>query len=571
MDSMTTPPIIEGYEIIGKIADGGMSTVWKAKQLSLDRLVALKVLHEDLVKADRDVERFKTEAKSAATLRHSGLCEIYDAGETPDGAVYYAMEYVAGFSIHQLLSRKGDLPEKQALLVGQGVAQVLMSIWEKNHVVHCDIKPDNILIDQDGTIRVTDLGLSRVISRIAAHSDEGYIVGTPNYMSPEQAQGSDDLDFRTDVYGLGATLYQMITGIMPFANVSDSEAADRHINDYIADPQALNLDVSHATAALIEKMMIKDRAARYHTWQEVIQDIEEVRAGRLPRGGLVPAGQSTVSRSAEREAATQKLIDEMRPRRADSATTSSSLKDSAPPDSQAPTRSSQMAKGKRTGAAGPRQRGPRNRRPVAPRSPADGLKLKSRPSSPSTSGSSKSRLVQTDETWGAVAQKTFLLLILVGATYAGSFYMLGRRLQPETVRTAVAPAVAEEPTTPVRHPDLVPEPRIQPAPAPDPLPPARPRPAPQPAPEPEPEALTWDHPEYVEALNLIAQGRERLQQFEQQQDASLLDSIEPDSRRAIGTLNRLRPEAPADAEIQHHVQRAFQLINNTREARLLSQ
>lgn len=570
---MTTPPIIEGYEIIAKIADGGMSTVWKAKQLSLDRLVALKVLHEDLVKANRDVERFKTEAKYAATLRHSGLCEIYDAGETPDGSMYYAMEYVAGFSIHQLLSRKGDVPEKQALLIAHGVAQVLKAIWEKNHLVHCDIKPDNILIDQDGTIRVTDLGLSRIISQLAANTDEGYVVGTPNYMSPEQAKGNDDLDFRTDVYALGATLYQMVTGIMPFANVEEQVAAERQIDDYIADPQMLNADLSHAVVALIEKMMIKDRAARYHSWSEVIQDIEEVRAQRLPRGGLVPAGQSTVSRSAERESATQKLIDEMRPKTARPATQPGSSQGHEAVTGSGPSNSPRRSMGKRPA------RGPRNRRPATTGTTGKIPRSASRPP-PSSDGPTRLDTA-ADETGAALAQKFFILLVLVGITYFASFRYLERRLASDSVQHDVppppSPAVVEEAEEPiVRRP----QPRTETAPQPERT--VTPRPAPRERPQvvrqpdreqrPAPTATaSWDHPDYLEALELIAQGRQRLQQFEQQNDSSLLDPIERDTRRAIGTLNRLRPDAPPEAEIQNHVQQAFQLINNTREARLLHQ
>ncbi len=537
-------PTIHGYEILSKIADGGMATVWKAKQTSLDRLVALKVLNRGLIKSEADVERFRREARAAANLRHPGLCQIYDAGET-DGTVYYVMEYVAGFSLGELLTRKGDLPEKQALMIAYGVANVLGAIWTKNKVVHCDIKPDNILIDQDGTIRITDLGVARVIGSMAQNMDSDYIVGTPNYASSEQAQGLEDLDFRTDMYGLGATLYHMLTGLMPFADSDGEKAMERQISDYLADPQKVNSMISNQAACLVEKLMIKDRNARYANWDEALRDIEEVRAGRLPRGELSPSGQSTVSRSEEREAATLREVQAMKPKTARAVATSALP--SARPDPKS-------------------QKEPRGKGPFR-------SQIERRLTTPYASGPAPNK-----SSWGETLQKTFYLVLLVAGAYGATFVYLGRRLAPTP--EPVQPPVAEAP---------VPAPAIvRPAtPRPEPVRPAVATPAPAPrwitpreveppavaprVPDEPVEEEVWDHADYVEAMRLLRRADAAFQRFLEFRDQSLLAPIEPDCRRAIELFEAVRAEAPVRARIGKRIRQSYQLIHNSRQSRVMVQ
>ena len=531
-------PTIAGYEILAKIAEGGMASVWKARQASLDRLVALKVLNKGLIKSEADLERFRREARSAAHLRHPGLCQIYDAGEA-DGTVYYAMEYVAGFSVGDLLMRKGDLAEKQALMIAYGVATVLGAIWEKNKVIHCDIKPDNILIDQDGSIRITDLGVARIIGSMAQDLDAEYIVGTPNYASPEQARGLEGLDCRTDMYGLGSTLYHMLTGLMPFADSEGEKAMDRQVSDYVADPQKINPSISIGAAWLVEKLMIKDRNARHDDWQQVIRDIEEVRAGRVPRGELPPSGQSTVSRSEEREAETLRVVQGMKPK---------TLAKAAGPTSSTAPRLKVKQKGADTGTAKLRLKKPAVAA-YTPRRPA---------------GKSE---------WAETAQKTFYLVLLVGVAYGATFFLMGRDATHPEVRS---PAVAE-----VRAP--------APQPTPSPVRPAEPRPAetvPAPAPAPrapaprprveepaEPAASgeeeAWDHPEYVQAMRLLRRADASFQEFLETRDQSLLAPIEPDCRRAIELFESVRGEAPPRARIGERIRQSYQLIHNSRQSRVM--
>ncbi len=550
-------PVINGYTILGKIAEGGMATVWKAKQNSLDRLVALKVLNPGLIKSDADIARFMREAQAAAKMKHAGLCEIYDAGEA-NGVVYYVMEYVAGFSLGQLLERKGDLKEKQALLIVAGAASILAAIWEKYQVIHCDIKPDNLLINQDGTICVTDLGLARMMGRMSNEEDRDYIVGTPNYMSPEQARGAGDLDVRADIYGLGATLYHMLTGLMPFANSEGEAAMERQINDYLGDPLAINPDISIYAACLLEKMMIKDRQARYASWSDLIKDVEEVRQGRLPRGELVPAGQSTVSRSEEREAATLKEIQAMKPKRPAAAASAAQ-----PPVPRSPSLGAK--KPLKKGGARPRLKGQSpgaQARPVA----------------------SASAPVRDADPWGAVAGRSVIWLLIVVGAYAATYFWMNRA--PATMAADEPPvAVAEQAEpSPIRRPEPVrttepapsrPAPAATPSPAPAREPARTPTVTPAPAAETETEPATatepWDHPDYVEAMRLLRDAEQQFQRFLAERDQALLDDIEPQCRQAIRLLESVRGEAPPRAQVGERIRLAYQLINNSRHSRTLAQ
>jgi serine/threonine protein kinase len=552
-------PEIAGYTILKKIADGGMSTVWKARQESLDRVVALKVLNSGLVKSRKDIERFKSEAQAAARLRHSGLCQIFDAGEQ-EGIVYYAMEYVAGFSVWELLERKGDINEKQALLIVSGVANVLGAMWNKHQLIHCDIKPDNILIDQDGVIRVTDLGLSRLIGQMMRQEDDGYLVGTPNYMSPEQARGDADLDFRTDIYALGATLYHLLTGIMPFAQKDSEKAAEAHVVEYLSDPRDINPEVSMHACFLIEKMMVRDRAHRYASWEDLSNDIAEVRAGRPPRGALVPEGHSTVSRSAEREAETAKEIASMKPRKLASSVAAPAVGggNASGPGSRhgrSATGRKKRLVGRAPGATAPR---------LAPRvAPAP-------------------RSAAPVDPWTHAARKTFWLILLVGGSYWGAFHFLGG------ASPVASSAESVEAETPVAEPEVAAPPVATPRPPPPERPPRRPPPAaiqepvqeretpvsvPSQAPGSARPATTeaWDHPDYVEAMRLLREADARFQRFVAERRQEFLDPVEPNCRRALELLEAIKDEAPAHAQVGAQIRNASQLIFNARQSRVLSQ
>ena len=297
---MSTPGFdLPGYEILEKLGEGGMAAVWKARQLSLDRMVAIKILSPEW-RTDADaMARFRKEAMSAARLKHSGIIQVFDAGETAD-AVYFVMEFIDGYTIGHRIHKRGALDEETALDITLGVAAALSYAWESGKTIHCDIKPDNIMIDRDGTVKVADLGLARALGPSGSTGHDDYIVGTPNYISPEQARGEANLDCATDVYALGATLYHMVTGRLPFGDTPGTAPLERQQTDFLLDPLDLNQNLTPALGALIERMMIKDRTLRPKVWNNVIADLQEVREGYLPPGELPPAGASTVLRGAWR-------------------------------------------------------------------------------------------------------------------------------------------------------------------------------------------------------------------------------------------------------------------------------
>ena len=301
-DATRAPPAafaLPGYEILKQIGEGGTATVWQARQRSLDRVVAIKTLDHALVPDQEALARFRQEAQAAARLKHPAIVQVYDAGEEA-GRPYLVMEYVGGCTVGDLLRKAGKLTEQNTLLVAEAVAHALAYAWDKDCIIHLDIKPDNVLVETDGTIKVADLGLARFIGVHHKRVDADTILGTPNYVSPEQAEGVPDLDCRTDIYSLGAMMYHMVTGRLPFAGHPGSGAMDAHIGEFLVDPAELNPDLSPGMAWLIEKLMIKNRAYRPAYWSVVLADLAEVKEGRLPKPPLPELGQSTVVRQANR-------------------------------------------------------------------------------------------------------------------------------------------------------------------------------------------------------------------------------------------------------------------------------
>jgi serine/threonine protein kinase len=299
---------IPGFEMLEKLGDGGMSTVWKARQISLDRTVAIKIMSSRLASDPADVKMFLHEAQSTAKLKHPGIIQVYDANVL-EGVYYYVMEYVAGYTVGDWIRRKTRLPEKDALVVTECVASALDYAWEKERMIHCDIKPDNVIVDSDGTVKVSDLGLSRTLSGMGGGAgllDD--IMGTSSFMSPEQVQGLADLDCRADIYSLGAMLYHMVTGKILFDGHTDDEIMDMQISSTVPDPLELNPELSKATCWLIEKMLMKDRALRHADWKAVLTDIARAKKKIMPAGDTPEPGHSTVTRCDKRTPADFEII-----------------------------------------------------------------------------------------------------------------------------------------------------------------------------------------------------------------------------------------------------------------------
>jgi serine/threonine protein kinase len=269
---------IPGYEIIELIGRGGMASVWKARQVSLDRTVAVKILASSFADQPSDIQRFHEEARVAARLRHSGIVQVIDAG-AHSGLYYFVMEFIDGYTVGSWLRRKGVLSEGDALAVADCVADALGYAWEQSGMVHCDIKPENILVDSDGTVKVADLGLSRTLNAMQRLDEEEEILGTPAYMSPEQARGEAGMDCRADMYSLGAMLYELVTGQRLFHGLSDDEVMVQQLQGQAPGPHEINRQLSVRMSELIELLLAKDKEQRPADWVQVRQLIKRVKRG----------------------------------------------------------------------------------------------------------------------------------------------------------------------------------------------------------------------------------------------------------------------------------------------------
>jgi serine/threonine-protein kinase len=290
---------IPGYEILEKVGDGAMGVVFKARQRSLDRIVAVKVLRPELATDPTAMAQFRLEANSVAMLKHPNILMLHEAGQS-NGLNYFIMEYVAAYSVASWLARKGVLAESDALTIADSVARALQYAWDKAGLIHCDLKPGNILVDEDGIIKIADFsGISRSNLSAEAQILREVTIGTPNYMSPEQVRGIEAIDFRVDIYSLGALLYHLVTGVLPFEHCTEAEAMQQQIDGKLTDPAELNPAVSVNFSILLEKMMVKDREQRAAGWDAVLADITNVRAGHPPFPPMAHPGASTILRTVQ--------------------------------------------------------------------------------------------------------------------------------------------------------------------------------------------------------------------------------------------------------------------------------
>lgn len=280
---------IGDFELLAKLGEGGMGAVYRARQLSLDRIVALKVLPPALA-ANRDfITRFQREARATAKLNHPNIVAGYDVGQA-DGYHYFAMELVAGQSLKARLTREGRLAEAETARIGAAVAAALSHAHAAG-IVHRDVKPDNILLDTSGTPKLADLGLAKA----AAEKEDGSLtktgstVGTPHYIAPEQARGEKDIDGRADTYGLGCTLYHLATGRTPFEADTPAVLMVRHISEKMPHPQSLCPELSDGFCAVLGRMVARDRADRYADLRQAAEDLTAVANGTPPNRPPLPA------------------------------------------------------------------------------------------------------------------------------------------------------------------------------------------------------------------------------------------------------------------------------------------
>jgi len=270
-----------GYQVIAPIGQGSMGMVYKAKQLSMDRVVALKILLRQLAMNKEFIERFHREARIAAKLGHNNIVQAIDSGEYA-GHHYFVMEYVDGTNIKEELDKGKVYEEKESLRIIMQVAEAMDHAHQKG-LIHRDIKPENIMMMKDGTAKLADLGLARLTADDAwAQSEKGIAIGTPYYISPEQIRGAVDVDIRADIYSLGATLYHMVTGRVPFPGKSPIEVMQKHLRAQLVPPDHVNTALSGGLGQVVETMMAKDRGMRYATPKDLIIDLKNLLQDKPP-------------------------------------------------------------------------------------------------------------------------------------------------------------------------------------------------------------------------------------------------------------------------------------------------
>jgi tRNA A-37 threonylcarbamoyl transferase component Bud32 len=281
------------YRLDAQIGAGGMSTVYRAFDTTLERQVAVKLMHREIASDSDQLERFRREARSVAQLSHPHIVGVIDAGEE-DGRPYIVLEYVEGETLKHRIRRMGRLPIDEAIAYSIEIARALGAAHAQA-IVHRDIKPQNVLVDEEGSAKVTDFGIARSLEEEGLTAD-GRVLGTTDYVSPEQALGHD-VDGPSDIYSLGVVLYEMLTGDVPFHGENQVSVAMKHVREDVPDVQLMRPEVSARLAAVLDRMTDKDLAQRHPDAASVEADLEDALAAEAARTGTATGEATAVLRT----------------------------------------------------------------------------------------------------------------------------------------------------------------------------------------------------------------------------------------------------------------------------------
>jgi serine/threonine-protein kinase len=287
------------YRLDSKVGAGGMSTVYKAFDTKLERPVAIKLLHREVQADSQNLERFRREARAVAQLSHPHIVTVIDTAED-DNRPYIVFEYVEGETLKQCIHRNGKLDIVEALAYAIEIARALGAAHARG-IVHRDVKPQNVLIDSEGSAKVTDFGIARTLEEDGLTAD-GRVLGTTDYVSPEQAMGQD-VNGQSDLYSLGIVLFEMLTGKVPFKGDNQVAVAMKHVREALPDVRRARPEVSAATAAVLDRATHKDPRKRYPDDAEFIADLEDALSIEAARSGSVTGEATSVLRTLPRRAA----------------------------------------------------------------------------------------------------------------------------------------------------------------------------------------------------------------------------------------------------------------------------
>lgn len=528
-------PVLPGYLILDVIGRGRASVVWAGRRESDDLPVAIKWIPL----ADPADESFRRraleEAKAAIRIEHPATVPLLDAGEVDDG-LYFVMEFIAGCTLLELLQRKGRLPAKHALTVAEGVALALTHAWDKERLLHHDLNPGNVMIEQDGTVRVMDLG---IVPPPILPEETGLDAVDARflYIAPEQHQaGVSGVDYRANIYSLGAIIYYMLTGRPPIPERVPAEANNPEARPGLPDPMDLNSELTPETAWLIEKMMVRDPLTRYRTWAEWLSDEREVVKGGSLLSEHPAAGQSVVRRSPRRDLAGA-------PRAPLKGTFRRSSKLFAPRP-RGLKRLGEMRDKAKALVVKPKR--------MTLHAPAGAL------SSPGPGTPPPPQLSLDVFKLGALA-------VVALVAYGAVFY---RARAPEPEPAPAAPVVGE----PTWETDAVQPPVVRKFRADD-FGPERPKPAvaqPPAAPARPAKGSSWQHPAFLSGARLFNDALAKYTQYlKDRRDPSLLTVIERQCREAIAAFESCRQLAPADVPMDDLVNQCYRLISDCRQLTLL--
>jgi eukaryotic-like serine/threonine-protein kinase len=288
------------YKLLAKLGEGGMGAVYKAQETLANRIVALKVLRNNLAGNQGFIERFDREAKLAGSLNHPNIVACHSAGTTR-GVQYMVMEFIDGETMKTRVRREGGkLPEMEALRLIREIARGLGHAHSKG-VVHRDIKPDNVLLGNDGSVKISDFGTAKSFLDEDTLSRTGVIIGTPHYISPEQVRADKNIDHRADLYALGGTLYHMLTGQVPFDAKTTLEIMRRHLQDELENPLDINPDLSPRAVQIVTKLMAKAPNERYRNAEDLVEDLDRVLADKDPLHSTLDQNKSSIRPARRRK------------------------------------------------------------------------------------------------------------------------------------------------------------------------------------------------------------------------------------------------------------------------------